>query len=325
MAYNYGPSAASSVKFSQPGQTPQQWADETGGTFEIDSLGNVVAKPADLGIMDRIATGARYAIPSAMVAYNAATLPGLLGGAPAAAPVAESGLLPATMGAPAGLAVGGGVPATVAGATSGLGVGATAGGLSGSGFMAEAGRGIMSRITDAAHNAAGPVVAGINQYTENARSDRGDKLTYAQEQERLRQNAMSEFERELIARETENRTAGKDAMQRVQSDSYNMQRKPYTPPTIHSNVAGVKDQTLPNFGIGRTNAPTADEIAALTADRDRSRDRLMSGSQLPPLVDPTQSAFYTQPNPNLNPGTMERIGRIASPAISIWDKISKFL
>lgn len=183
----------------------------------------------------------------------------------------------------------------------------------------------MGRIADVAHGASGAIATGVNQATSTAAANRGTKLSYEQEQERLRQSAEDQFQHELIARAVEDRAASKSAMDRMQSASYNMQRKPYVPPTITSNVAGVKPQTVTNFGIGRTSAPTADELAGYSADLGQARDRLVRGSQMPPIEDPTQRPFYTQPNPNLHPGTLEKIGQIAGPALSIWDKISQYL
>lgn len=235
-----------------------------------------------------------------------------------------------TAGLPAGSIPLAYAPGATAVNTGALGTAVTAGGGGPIGVIAsQAGKGVLERAADAVtspgSSVPGAIAAGINQYTQDAAANRGTKISYEQEQERLRQSAMNAFQQQLIQREMENRAATKDAMDRLQSASYNMQRKPYVPPTVHSNVAGVPDQTLTNFGIGRTNAPTADEMAAYTAQRDQSRDRLMSGSQLPPLEDPTQRAFFTQPNPNLNPGTLERVGQIAGPAVSIWDKIKKYL
>ncbi len=285
-----------------PNQIANDWAASGEGKVSYGEDGTAYADPAPHGIMDRIAQYAPYGILGTMAAYNVAALPGLLGGgAPAAAGSVEAG-----------------------GATTGAGAAAALGSSNGLGALAAtdaARKGVMGAI----HDAIPVATAGVNQYSRDAAANRGVKLTYAQEQEKLRQAAAAEYQRELLAREVENRNAENDAMERVQRDSYNMQRKAYVPPTVHSNVAGVKDQTLTNFGIGRTHDPTADEIAGYTADRDRTRDRLMSGSQLPPLTDPTQSPFYTQPNPNLDPSTMEKIAHVAGPGLSIWDKISKYL
>lgn len=298
-----------------------------GDVLRFGNDGQTYVDQAPHGVLDQIAKYAPYAIMATM-GYGALSDAGVLGAAGAGGGAGGGGgaALPATLSSPAGM-IAGGVPETVAAATAGTGVGATVAAPSIISTIAgEAGRrGIMSKVGSAAHDVAGTVASGINQATADAAHNRGVKLTYAQEQEKLRQQAADDFQRQMIAREEENRAANKSAMQRVQQDSYNLQRTPYTPPTIHSNVAGVKDQTLPNFGIGRTHGPTPDEIAALTADRDQARDRLMSGSQLPPLQDASQSPFFTQPNKNLNPGTMERIGQIAGPAVSIWDKIAKYL
>lgn len=282
--------------------------------------------------------------------------------APIAAGVAAPFILPALLGGGAAggaAAAGGGAGAAGAGAAGAGTLGAVTGGGAtgllassgiplaysagaaipsaaalGSSVAGAGGAGLMGTIaSQAAKKAAGSAVSriadaagtGVNEATATAAHNRGTKLSYEQEQERLRQSASDDFQRQLIAREVENRAGTKDAMDRLQSASYNAQRKPYVPPTITSNVAGVKPQTVTDFGIGRTNGPTADEMAAYQAQINQSRDRLMSGSQLPALEDPTKRPFFTQLNPNLNPGLMERIGQYAGPALGTYGQIAKYL
>ena len=190
---------------------------------------------------------------------------------------------------------------------------------------AATGKSIIDRIRGGMHDVAPVVSTAINTATEQAAGNRGEKLKHEDVVASLKNTAQSDFERQLIARAEEDRAAEKDARARVTQDEYNINRKPYEVPTIHSNVAGVQDFTPTNWGIGRTAGPTEHEIAALTSDRDRARGRLTAGSTLPPVVNLASDPYYTQPSANLNPGTMERIGQFAGPAVSIWDKISKYL
>ena len=250
--------------------------------------------------------------------------------APIAAGVAAPFALPALLGAggaagASGLAADVGsamaVPGTV-GTAAGAGAGSTIAAIAG---KAAAGKSIMDRISGAMHGAAPVAATAINAATQQAANNRGEKLKHEDEVARLKTPAQDAFERQLIARAEEDRNAEKDARARVTQDEYNINRKPLVAPTIQSNVAGVKPQQLTNWGIGRTAGPTQNEIAGLTSDRDRARDRLMAGSSLPPVMNLANDPYYTQPSANLNPGKMERIGQIAGPAISIWDKISKYL
>lgn len=208
---------------------------------------------------------------------------------------------------------------------------AAAGGGTGAGSLLstiakKGGTSILSRIAQGAKDGGlDAAAAGINAATQDAANDRGQRLTHEDVVATNKTIAQDAFERALIAREEENRAAEKEARARVTQDEYNINRKPFVAPTIRSNVAGVKPQTVTDWGIGRTQGPTENEIAALTADRDRARDRLMAGPNLPPLPNLAQDPYYTQPSENLNPGGWERAGRIAGPTVSIWGKIAKYL
>jgi hypothetical protein len=127
-----------------------QWARNTGGTYQLGSDGKVYATPAPHGILDRIGQYAPYGIMATM-AYGGLSDLGLLGGAGASAPAgassgaatapAAAGLLPAGGAVPAGV-VAGGVPSTVAAATSGGGL-ATGGGM---GFLSTLGNSIKNKF-----------------------------------------------------------------------------------------------------------------------------------------------------------------------------------
>lgn len=161
------------------------------------------------------------------------------------------------------------------------------------------------------------VFSMIAQSLSNAHSaaerNRATQMAAEFAQQQARQQQQDAYQKAQLEKSVEDRASLTDAMKKLATSEYRANAQPYTPPTFHSNVAGVRDfipATPANIG---TPGPMSDYERAGTAGMQQEIMKRLAGNSTVPVLpsNPYQSP-YTVPNK-------------LPDKRSVWEKIGSFL